>query len=156
MKDNRKVTNIFIRTNMAVKFGKLVLGAWVIALIANIVGNYYVYNSISNTITEQMGAAANVQLSADLNTFLSEVIAINVLTFTGLVWVVLAFLTIMNHRIFGPVESLKDFIAHLKSGNFDPPKRALRDKDELVPLMDELNALADTLKEREWKENHPS
>ena len=153
MKDNRKVTNIFIRTNMAVKFGKLVIGAWVVALIANIAGNYFVYNSISRTITEQMGAGANAKLSADLNLFLTEVIAINVLTFTALVWVVLAFLTVMNHRIFGPVESIKDFIGHLKTGNYDPPKRALRDKDELVPVMDELNALADALKEKEWNEN---
>jgi HAMP domain-containing protein len=153
MKDNRKVTNIFIRTNLALKFGKLVLGAWVVALIANIGGNYFVYNSLSNTITEQMGAAANEKLSGDLSLFLTEVIAINVLTFTVLVWIVLAFLTIMNHRIFGPVESLKDFIGHLKSGNYDPPKRALREKDELVTLMDELNSLADTLKEKDWKES---
>jgi len=130
---------------------------WAVLLFVSLAmfGNYYVYNSIQNTITKQMGAGANAQLSADLNMFLTEVLAINVLTFTGLVWVVLAFLTVMNHRIFGPVESLRDFIGHLKTGNYDPPKRALRSKDELVPLMDELNSLADALKEKDWQSKQP-
>ncbi|MEO0335861.1 MAG: hypothetical protein AAF202_05685, partial [Pseudomonadota bacterium] len=131
--------------------GKLVLAAWIGGLILNITGNYYLHGSLADTISSQVGFAAQETVQAQIDVFLVQAIALNVLTFTILAWAVLAFLTIMNHRIFGPVESLKDFIGHLRSGNYDPPKRSLREKDELVPLMDELNALADTLKERDFQ-----
>jgi HAMP domain-containing protein len=149
MKDQRKVANLFVRSSMAFKFGKLVLISWLAGLALNISGNYYLHGSLSRTIASQVGFSAQENVTREIDAFLLQSIALNVITFTILAWAVLAFLTVMNHRVFGPVESLKEFVGHLRSGNYDPPKRSLREKDELVPLMDELNALADSLKERE-------
>ena len=153
MRDQRRVANLFIRSNMALKFGKLVLIAWLAGMALNIGGNYLLHGTLAQTISSQVGFAAQESVKHEIDTFLVQAVALNVITFTILAWAVLAFLTVMNHRIFGPLEALKEFIGHLRSGNYDPPKRQLREKDELVALMDELNALADSLKEREAQSN---
>jgi hypothetical protein len=146
LKDQRKVSNIFVKSSLIAKYGKLVLIAWGIAIAISLFGHWYLTSSIADSILPLISSPEKVQAEALFQKFLVRTLAVNVLVFTGLIWSILAFLTLMNHRIFGPIDVLSDFIGHLKAGNFDPPKRSLRQNDELKPLMQELNDLADSLK----------
>lgn len=146
MKDQRKVSNLFVKSNLIAKYGKLVLVAWGIAILVSLLGHWYLNHQITNSILPLLTEAEQIQAQNLFSTFLVQTLTVNILIFTGLIWSILAFLTLINHRIFGPIDVLKDFIGHLKNGNYDPPKRSLRSNDELKPLMEELNGLADVLK----------
>lgn len=148
MKDQRRVTNLFVKSNLIAKYGRLVLFAWVTTLAISIVGHWYLSRSLTDQVLPEVQSIAQSQVEAHFQKFLVQSLVVNVLTFTALIWSILAFLTLMNHRVYGPIEVLKDFIGHLKSGNYDPPKRSLRETDELKPLMEELNHLADALKSK--------
>lgn len=146
VKSQRKVSNIFVRSNLIAKYGKLLLIAWVLTLVISLAGNWYLNNALTETVLPMINADQQVPASQIFDQFLFRALVVNVFTFTALIWSILAFLTLMNHRIYGPIDILKDFIGHLKGGNYDPPKRSLRESDELKPLMEELNDLADSLK----------
>ena len=146
MKDQRKVSNLFVKSNLIAKYGKLVMLAWVVALVISLVGHWYLNSQMTDSVLPLLSGADQQQAASLLHTYLVRTLIVNVLVFTGLIWSILAFLTLMNHRIFGPIDVLKDFIGHLRTGNYDPPKRSLRANDELKPLMEELNGLADALK----------
>ncbi len=146
MKDQRKVSNLFVKSNLIAKYGKLVLVAWVIAMAISLAGHWYLNNQVTDSVLPLLSGAEQTKAQGLFRAFLVRTLIVNILVFTGLIWSILAFLTLMNHRIFGPIDVLKDFISHLKNGNYDPPKRSLRANDELKPLMEELNGLADALK----------
>jgi signal transduction histidine kinase len=55
------------------------------------------------------------------------------------------YLLIIGERVGGPVVAICAYIEELRKGNFDH-RRTLRDGDELGPIMDSLQALAETLK----------
>jgi hypothetical protein len=146
MKDQRRVSNLFVKSNLIAKYGKLVLIAWGLTLAISLTGNWYLHNTLTHTVLPSIQPELQAQVQSSLDQFLIRSLSVNMFAFTALIWSILAFLTLMNHRIYGPIDVLKDFIGHLKSGNFDPPKRSLRETDELKPLMEELNGLADALK----------
>lgn len=147
MKDQRKVSNLFVKSSLIAKYGKLVLIAWVIAVSLSLVGHWYLNNQISHSVLPLIPQDSVAEAQHQFRWFLIKTLVVNVLIFTGLIWSILAFLTLMNHRIFGPIDVLRDFITHLTNGNYDPPKRTLRQNDELKPLMEDLNGLADALKQ---------
>lgn len=148
MRDQRRVSNLFVKSNLIAKYGRLVLIAWGITLSISVVGHWYLSHSLTAQVLPEVQPAAQGPVEAHFQRFLIQSLVVNILTFTALIWSILAFLTLMNHRVYGPIEVLKDFIGHLKSGNYDPPKRSLRETDELKPLMEELNHLADALKNK--------
>ena len=153
MKDQRKVSNIFVRSNLIAKYGKMVIIAWVLTLAISLVGNWYLNHSLTESVLPLIDTQQQSPASHLFDQFLFRALVVNAFTFTALIWSILAFLTLMNHRIYGPIDVLKDFIGHLKSGNYDPPKRSLRESDELKPLMEELNGLADSLKNSETSQS---
>ncbi len=51
----------------------------------------------------------------------------------------------ISHRVAGPMYAIVHYIENLREGNFDE-RRALRPTDELRPIMQALNDLADDLK----------
>jgi len=60
---------------------------------------------------------------------------------------VTAFAIVISHRIAGPMHAIVLYINELRRGNYDS-KRGLRPFDELRPIMDELNGLAEDLKNK--------
>lgn len=78
-------------------------------------------------------------------------LALNQLLSTSLGFLLLAIVgailygVVISHRIAGPMFAIIKYIKDLKAGNFDNP-RLLRPYDELKPIMDELQDLANTIK----------
>ncbi|HMN67025.1 MAG TPA: HAMP domain-containing protein [Bdellovibrionales bacterium] len=61
----------------------------------------------------------------------------------------------LNHRVFGPIVSLKRFMASLREGDYTA-RLQLRSTDDLGELRDSLNDLAEALEKRHGPGKRPS
>lgn len=139
-KNRRLLKNIFVDSNLAARFGLVLLISWVFILAVTIGLQYFMIQQLESNIAQSVNLPTPALNLFD-DFFLYSSIT-QVILFIIFGWILLAFITIMNHRIYGPIGVIQDFIACLKQGNYNPPKKSLREKDELVPIMDDLNDLA--------------
>ena len=99
-------------------------------------------------IHELIASLSDQQMAGELSQrimLISTIMFLSVFTFTAMVS---AYLMVVAHRVGGPVVAISRYVREIREGKYDLD-RALRDGDELGPIMDELKELARTLKTRE-------
>ncbi|NJL24339.1 MAG: hypothetical protein HC902_03620 [Calothrix sp. SM1_5_4] len=87
----------------------------------------------------------DTSLAAALQDHLYTAAILFFLCFLGFLISTVAYITLLGHRVGGPIVAICAYIRELKKGNYDA-KRTLRKNDELVPIMIELQELAQILK----------
>lgn len=105
-----------------------------------------ILNSYAAQIREIVMLAPNLSMTTQLNidSAISSMILVALLFLIVAVLATIAFGVIVTHRIAGPMHAILAYIALLREGKFDQ-RRPLRPTDELVPVMNALNELADHL-----------
>ncbi|MCB0350254.1 MAG: hypothetical protein KDD38_03665 [Bdellovibrionales bacterium] len=102
-------------------------------------------NNVREIIANVSGMAMTSQLEID--------IALTQLLSTALGFLLLAIVgaalygVIISHRIAGPMYAIIKYIESLKAGKFNEP-RTLRPYDELRPIMEALQDLAETMQKK--------
>jgi signal transduction histidine kinase len=84
-------------------------------------------------------------LSAALQDRIYTVAILFFICFMAFLTITVFYMIVLGQRVGGPIIAICAYINELKKGNYDA-KRSLRKKDELTPIMLELEDLAATLR----------
>ena len=94
-----------------------------------------------------IGTIPDANLAAALQDRLFLVAMIFFVSFLAFISTTVFYMIVIGQRIGGPVIAICAFIEELKKGNYEY-KRQLRKDDELFPIMEDLQALAQVLKDK--------
>jgi hypothetical protein len=91
---------------------------------------------------------ANLAISMQDRVFIAVILIF--ISFLAYLVFTVSFITVMSHRVGGPIVAICNYIRELQKGNYSE-RRALRKGDELKPIMDELQSLASVLEKSTLK-----
>ncbi|HMN68405.1 MAG TPA: hypothetical protein PKC28_07685 [Bdellovibrionales bacterium] len=94
-----------------------------------------------------IGTIPDANLAAALQDRLFLVAMIFFVSFLAFISTTVFYMIVIGQRIGGPVIAICAFIEELKKGNYEY-KRQLRKDDELFPIMEDLQELAQVLKDK--------
>lgn len=142
-KDQRKIAN-YIKTAGLSKGYYLHIFAGGVACIGILMA--YCSRLLSDVHMAAL-SIPDVQTSNLLQDRIFTVAILFFLSFAGFLACTVFYLVVLGQRVGGPVIAICSYIQELKKGNYDV-KRTLRKNDELGAIMNELQSLAETLKEK--------
>ncbi len=152
--DNRRsVKNILVAPRFQLAYGMYFFGFGLLILLIVFGIAFY---TMAQMITS-LGALSDIGPEMQMTLHKSLISAGVILAVMVIGFAVLAFVMgiVLTHRIAGPVVSLRRQITNIKNGNY-AARVQLRDRDELQPLMTDLNDLAKHFEDKygvETKEN---
>ena len=90
----------------------------------------------------------DMEMAAMMNDRLLTVAVLFFVTFFGFMVCTVFYMIVLGQRVGGPVVAICNYIQALKVGDYGQP-RSLRKNDELTAIMNELNELAEVLKQKD-------
>ncbi len=142
MEDKRKVQNIFVLPGIQARLFAPFLTMLVVAVVLINGILFVVFSALYRAfpdLTPEQGEALSQML---YNSVITSAIGLALMAFLGF-----ALTIIISHRLLGPLVSIKRHMQSLIEGRYEGRLR-LRKNDELHFLADQINSLADRLKEQ--------
>lgn len=142
LKNRRDLRNIFSQPKQQVQLIFFVVICWTSLLSLSLV----IFLRTSRDSLINFGAASNI--SPDFLMVVGNTFSITIWTllmFIGVLGLLLLFwLFVISHRVFGPAVQIKKVISDLRAGNYSV-RGQLRKNDAFHDVMDDLNLLAEEL-----------
>ncbi|MGE4133332.1 MAG: hypothetical protein AB7F86_16940 [Bdellovibrionales bacterium] len=142
-KDQRKIKNLLVSPGLRQNYYLHVFAGGV-AFLGIIM--YYVVQLLSEVRTA-VSTLPDFQMANLVQDHLLTIALLFFVSFFAFVAFTVYYMIILGHRVGGAVVAILAYIEELKKGNYDA-KRNLRKNDELVPIMQGLRELADSLNKR--------
>ena len=144
-KGPRKLRNYLINPKQQLRYSIYFIASGMALTGVMITLIFFKLRDLSQTITKS--GALDISVQAKLNGLIFDVTWISLLAFGVFAVIILLYSIVISHRIAGPTVAICAYISELKKGNLDA-KRTLRKYDELHPIMDALQELAQTMKSK--------
>lgn len=141
-KEKRQIKNFIINPHFQIKFFFYFSSVAILLLVTMF---FLMNDAVSNIrllVTNMEGA--NFETLAAMDTYLISLLRFSSVFFVIAIFCTLAMSLVMSHRIAGPMKAIVDVVEQLRSGNYKVT-RTLRPNDELIPIMDSLQGLAEDL-----------
>jgi len=139
-REQRSIKNVFKTARQVRGYYFQIAGVGILLAAGLMASSFHMIHNVSMALN-----TVDIAVSGDVQNQLFLVMMLYLASFVLFTIGTLGCLIIVGHRVGGATVAICAYIRDLKNGNYES-QRALRDKDELGPIMMELVDLAQQLK----------